>query len=165
MDSQEVMPRSRTDQLVVQELPFETMVYDLEQHKAHCLNTTATLVWKNCNGRRSVREIRDVVSGDLDVECGDDVVILALAQLQRARLLEGSQFAATSVVQTRRQVLARIAGIGGLAIALPVVTSILAPSAAEASTCLGTDAICTSPAQCCSLNCVIAGSPPLGKCQ
>ncbi len=29
---------SRRDELVVRELPDEVLVYDLRQHKAHCLN-------------------------------------------------------------------------------------------------------------------------------
>ena len=40
-----LMPRARQDELVVEELQDETLVYDLERHKARCLNRTAALVW------------------------------------------------------------------------------------------------------------------------
>ena len=33
-----LMPRARQDELVVEELPDETLVYDLKRHKARCLN-------------------------------------------------------------------------------------------------------------------------------
>jgi hypothetical protein len=41
-----LMPRARRDELVVEELDDETLVYDLERHKARCLNHTAALVWR-----------------------------------------------------------------------------------------------------------------------
>ena len=40
-------PRARTEGLVVTELPDELLVYDLERHRAHCLNPTAALVFKH----------------------------------------------------------------------------------------------------------------------
>ena len=40
-----LMPRARQDELVVEELQDETLVYDLKRHKARCLNRTAALVW------------------------------------------------------------------------------------------------------------------------
>ena len=53
-----LMPRARQDELVVEELPDETLVYDLKRHKALCLNRTsvlvlATLRWANDRGRGS----------------------------------------------------------------------------------------------------------------
>ena len=35
-----LMPRARQDELVVEELQDETLVYDLERHKACCLSRT-----------------------------------------------------------------------------------------------------------------------------
>ena len=39
-----LMPRVRQDELIVEDLQDETLVYDLERHKASCLNGTAALV-------------------------------------------------------------------------------------------------------------------------
>ena len=39
-----LMPRARQDELIVEELQDETLVYDLQRHKARCLNRTAALV-------------------------------------------------------------------------------------------------------------------------
>src|SRR2546422_8935483 len=50
-------PRQRRDGLVVQELPEETLVYDLERHKAHCLEAVAAAVWEACDGHRTVEQI------------------------------------------------------------------------------------------------------------
>ena len=41
-------PKSRTDNLVVQEMNDEVLVYDLDSNKAVCLNETAAIVWKSC---------------------------------------------------------------------------------------------------------------------
>ena len=49
---------ARHDELVVQELPDEVLVYDLRKHKAHCLNQTAAFVWNHCNGQASAANSR-----------------------------------------------------------------------------------------------------------
>ncbi len=51
-----LMPRARQDELVVEELSDETLVYDLKRHKANCLNRTAALVWQDCDGQTSVAQ-------------------------------------------------------------------------------------------------------------
>ena len=50
-------PDKRTNGLVVTELQDEVLVYDLERHRAHCLNPTAAFVFRRCDGRTSVREL------------------------------------------------------------------------------------------------------------
>ena len=51
-------PRARTEGLVVTELPDELLVYDLERHRAYCLNPTAALVFKHYL-RAGVHFVRD----------------------------------------------------------------------------------------------------------
>jgi hypothetical protein len=43
-------PEARKDGLVIQDLPEEILVYDLNTNKAHCLNQTAAYVWQACDG-------------------------------------------------------------------------------------------------------------------
>ena len=57
MKSTAALPRARKDGLVIKELSNETLVYDLERDEAHCLNQTAGLVWKQCDGRTTVTKI------------------------------------------------------------------------------------------------------------
>ncbi len=52
-NSKQPLPVARHKNLIVKELPDETLIYDLDSDKAHCLNQTAALVWKNCDGTRS----------------------------------------------------------------------------------------------------------------
>ena len=81
-------PRQRRDGLVVQELPEETLVYDLERHKAHCLEVVAAAVWEACDGERTVGEIAARATKRIGRRVPDDAAWLALRRLGRARLLE-----------------------------------------------------------------------------
>ncbi len=55
--NRQTKPRARKDELVVHELPDETLIYDLDRDRAYCLNETAAFVWQRCDGRKSAREI------------------------------------------------------------------------------------------------------------
>ena len=59
-----IFPKARSQQIVVQELPDETLVYDLKRHKALCLNRAAGLVWKRCDGQTSAPEIAALLEGN-----------------------------------------------------------------------------------------------------
>ena len=50
------LPTARQERLVIQELPDEVLIYDLDRDKAHCLNQTAAFVWKQCDGRTTVAD-------------------------------------------------------------------------------------------------------------
>ena len=50
-------PMARQNGLVVQEMPDEVLVYDLDSNKAHCLNQSAAFVWRSCDGDKSVMDI------------------------------------------------------------------------------------------------------------
>jgi hypothetical protein len=123
-------PRARTQGLVVTELPDELLVYDLERHRAHCLNPTAALVFKHCDGRRSVAQIARILRRELDVDAPADesLVWLSLDRLERARLLEERE--AAPAAPSRRELVRRVALV---AATLPVIATILAPTPAEAA--------------------------------
>ena len=124
-------PRARTQGLVVTELPDELLVYDLECHKAHCLNPTAALVFKHCDGRRSVAQIARILRRELDVPADERLVWLSLVRLERARLLEEREAAPAAAPRSSRRELLRRVGL--VAATLPVVATILAPTPAEAA--------------------------------
>jgi hypothetical protein len=82
-----MLPEARRDNLIVQELEQETLVYDLECHRAHCLNATAALVWRHCDGRSSVAAISSLLCQQHGLAADTEMVWQALGQLQRARLV------------------------------------------------------------------------------
>ena len=50
-------PKTRQNDLVVQELPDEVLIYDLKNNKAYCLNHTAAFVWQHSDGQTPVKQI------------------------------------------------------------------------------------------------------------
>lgn len=145
-------PRARQQKLLVREMASgETIVYDREGHEAHCLNRTSGMVWARCDGRSTVSEIAAAVTMELDEAFGEELVEVALAELDEAGLLEvGLEEGAGGLVFTRRQAMGRL-GKGVLIAALvPVITTILAPTPAAAGSCRPATAECTSGFQCCS---------------
>lgn len=151
------MPCSRAEQLVVQELPEETLVYDLDRHKAHCLNRAAAVVWKHCDGVTSLDQMSEILSSTTGLPSDRAVVQLALDQLDKAKLLKSPlQKVRTGPAVGRRQLLKRIGLVGGVALALPLVTSIIAPTAVSAATCLQAGKKCTTGIECCSGVCLSA---------
>ena len=142
-------PKARQDELVIEGLEDETLVYDLRTHKAHCLNQTAALVWNRCDGTSTVAEMRRALESELGTPVSAEVIWLALDRLGKANLL-ADRLPKSPVRQgmTRRDVMRRI-GIGA-AVAIPLVTSILAPTAKAGISCGHNGASCTSAANCCS---------------
>jgi hypothetical protein len=152
-------PTARKSGLVVQEVPDEVLIFDLESKKAHCLNLTAATVWKSCDGKTSIQEIASILEKQSGKGVTDDLVWLAIDQLDENRLLEGnvpSRFSG----QSRREVIKKI-GLASM-IAIPVVASLVAPKNAMANVsciCFSGDD-CTFPGfeTCTSRNCCNAAS-------
>jgi hypothetical protein len=125
-----LMPTARVEGLIVQECADETLVYDLRRHKGHCLNSTAALVWRRCDGRTTVAEVAATLQEELSPPAAEAVVWTALDRLARAQLLIARVTLTESRARRTRRELIRAAGISSL---LPVVESIVAPRAAEAA--------------------------------
>jgi hypothetical protein len=148
-EREQLIPEARRVGLVVQELSGEVLVYDRERNKAHCLNSTAARVWEYCDGKRSVAEIAHAIEAEINAPVDEDVIWLGVEQLSKTHLLqESAKLPEHKSGLSRREVMKRI-GLAA-AVALPVVTSIMAPTAAQAANCLPSGAACTTSAQCCS---------------
>jgi hypothetical protein len=140
------VPVARKEGLVIQEMPEEVLVYDLDTNKAHCLNQTAAFVWKSCDGKNSVADITKLVGNDSGTAVPEDLIWLAIDQLSEKNLLADS-LKANFTGSTRREVIKKI-GLAAV-IALPLVASLTAPTSVLAST----SCACVAVADC-------AGKPP-----
>ena len=138
-------PRARVDCLS-REFGDEVLVYDLQRDLGHCLNSTAAATWKVCDGYRSPSQIAKTLSRQFSAPVDEEVVLLALGQLADAHLLTKPE---VPVERLSRRVVIRRIGIAA-AVALPLITSIVAPTPAHAASCFPNGHPCTSPAQCCS---------------
>jgi len=146
----ERMPRARQRGLIIEDLPGEVLVFDSERDRAHCLNQTAALVWKYCDGKTTVSQMARNLELDLNTPKVDErMVSYALEQLSRDHLLEESFVPAAILSGLTRRQMVRTLGIAAV-IAVPVVTSIVVPTARAATTCTSTGQPCTTSAQCCS---------------
>ena len=139
----QVLPLARTDQLVVEELPDEVLVYDLERHAAHCLNKASAAVWKSCDGKTTVAEMTRRLGREFNAPVGEDVVWLALAQLRKFRLLEEGSGGVPLRKVSRRDLVRKYLPA---ALAVPLILSVPAPTPAQAaSKCAGAFEPCDFP--------------------
>ena len=126
-------PKARHENLVVQELGDETVVYDEKRNHVHRLNRTAAFVWKNCDGQRTVADLAEILQVEMGVSVSEEIVWLALDRLEKERLLQEKLVRPEDAKNiTRRQMLKKAALVGGMTLLLPVVQSIVAPTPAMA---------------------------------
>jgi uncharacterized membrane protein YgcG len=123
-------PKARSQGLFVQELDTELLVFDETTARAHCLNSTAALVWRYCDGNTTVAAMAARLGADAGASVDDDIVLFALSELGDRDLLERPVRAFGRGGLNRRQVLLRLGATAG--ILLPMITSIVAPSSAAA---------------------------------
>ena len=153
-----IMPSARKEGLVVKELPDEVLVYDLERHKAHCLNQSAALVWKNCDGRTTLSEMVGKLKDEFGDPLDEQSVWLALDQLASAKLLaERIERPAPRAGISRRDVIKRM-GVAA-AIGVPLVTTLLAPTAQASVSCrpCSVASPCTGQSLPCTNTCGVSG--------
>ena len=160
-----LLPKKSSKGIIVKELPDEVLVYDLDRDKAHCLNQSAAAIWERCDGRTTAAEIARAVQEKTGAPVGEEIVWLALEALGRDRLLEERMEWPIAIPRISRREAVRRIGIGA-AIAIPLVTTIIAPTPAQASTCLSKCSSCSTGAQCCSTVCAssVAGCPSGTRC-
>ena len=159
------MPRAREAGLIVRELEEETLVYDVDTDKAHCLNQTAARIWKHCDGISSMTEICELLSRTIETTVDEKVVWYALEQFNKDGLLEEKiePPAAFKIAGMSRRQMVRTLGLAAM-VAIPVVTSIVAPTPVQAgASCLPPDSKCsTDGIPCCPPNGCFGGTCSLG---
>ncbi len=145
---EQAIPQARTADIVTRDLPDEVLVYDLNNHKAHCLNHTAATVWKYCDGKATVPEITARLKSDHQLAADDATVWLAVNRLSKANLLQERVTPPAESGRMGRRAALRI----GTAIAVPLVMSIIAPTAQAACTGTGLSngTACCANSQCAS---------------
>lgn len=123
-------PLARNEDLIVEDLSDEVLIYDQRTDEAHCLTREVAMVWRVCDGRTTPADLAAAL--DLDKE----TVEAAIAELATCSLL--NNVAPDGI--TRREAGMRMAKVGGAVAATPLIYSILAPTPALASSqnfCIG----------------------------
>jgi hypothetical protein len=118
-------PLARSDDLVVEELGDELLVYDVNVDRAHSLSAPAARVWRRCDGKTSV----DALGAELGLDA--ETTARALDELDRCNLLDaGPELGAG---HTRREATIKVAKIGGAVAAAPLIVSLGLPATAAAT--------------------------------
>lgn len=122
------LPLSRQNEILVQETKEEVLIYDLKLNKVFCLNETSSIVYRACDGKTSFAELKS------KYKFTDELIFLALDGLKKGNLLE-TDYKSPFEGMSRREVIKKV----GLAtmIALPVISSLSAPTPAMAQSGCG----------------------------
>ena len=125
--------RLPSDELIVEELPDELMIYDPARNKAFCLNQTAAFVWNHCDGTKTIAELAKLMRQRMGKAGNKEVVRYALDALAKDGLLAPSTILPASGSAVTRRNLMRKLGAGAAA-ALPlIIVLIVSPANAHAS--------------------------------
>ena len=148
-------PRARTHRLVTRDLGDEILVYDLERHKAYCLNRVARQVFRHCDGETTIQDIAVRIGDALGMPVDEQSVRLGLLRLEKAHLLE---HAVGLTSRTSRREALRSLGRAAMVVT-PLVTAISVPTSAQAQA----TGVCPTLGQPC-ISTEDCGNPSLCKC-
>lgn len=132
------LPKARIDNIVVQNIEDEVLIYELTTNQAFCLNATSALIWQLCDGKTSICEISRRLSAHLQSSINEDLIWLALAQLKKENLLAGAESLPDKFEGSNRREIIKRVGSACMA-ALPVISSLVAPPATSAAS------VCVNP--------------------
>lgn len=139
------LPVARTQNLVMQNFNKEVLLYDLLTNKIYRLNETSTIIYLACDGKT---EFSDLVSKHQFTE---ELIYLSLRLLQKENLIEAKQSNYLGTLSRRE--MAHKVGLTTM-LALPVISSLIAPQAAEAQSINCLNDTCTfdnfNQGDCCS---------------
>jgi hypothetical protein len=174
------LPKSRSADVLIQEVDGELLIYDLKTDKVLCLNPTSATVWQLCDGKTTCEEMSKRIGAPIEL------VWLAVEEFQKNKLFEHE--IALNLPKDRVSRRGLLLKLGAATIALPIVGSIVAPTAAYAqSSCIPPlvapggalfgGANCGSPlatcttactndglVNCCSMSASIVGTCPSCMC-
>jgi hypothetical protein len=135
-----MIPVARRENITIQELENELMIYDKERDNYHCLNLIAATVWRYCDGHSTVEDIAEFIEQELEISAETDIrglVWLALEELESCHLIK--EYLREPVVEatpgvSRRKVMKQATLVGGFALGalFPMVRSLVAPEPAMA---------------------------------
>src|SRR5437762_990009 len=113
-----MLPLARREGLRLEELSDELMVYDVDRHKAHCLSPIAAMVWRDCDGRKTVEEISAGLQRN-GVKADEEMVWTVLHRLGKRDLLQ-EKFALPedAIRSSRRDLMRKIFEAGGKCVVL-----------------------------------------------
>jgi hypothetical protein len=149
---------------VTRDLGDELLVYDLERHKAYCLNRVAMQVFRHCDGETTIPDMALRVGSAIGMPVDEQAVRLGLVRLEKAHLVDNP--VSLTLRSSRREML-RTLGRAAVVV-VPVVTALTVPTSAQAANtgCTPRDQPCIGSGECCpGLSCNASiGNPQMKTC-
>ena len=118
-------PKSRIDHLRIADTDDGGMViYDQTRDDGHLLNSTAATVYQLADGTRSIEAITAQLAARTGVPAESDMVLVALAELNRVGLLESDGGALSRFGFDRRSFLTKLGLMTGAAALVPLIETV-----------------------------------------
>jgi hypothetical protein len=129
------LPLGRREDLLIENVGDESVVYDLESKNVHCLSPLAAVVFEHCDGRTKPADCASIAADRLGRDVSEDEVLAAVGQLEERELFFSPVLKLNGNGNgiSRRDFARRGAVAGAVAFAAPLITSIAAPTAAMAA--------------------------------
>lgn len=125
-------PRVRQRDFFSEEIHGERVIYDDSNKKVHRLNPTMSWVWSHCDGSRTLDDLIAAMQGETGNDDSRGLITSGLKQLGDANLLE-PESVDLNALRTEASIVSRRAAVAaGVSIAVPVMSSMLAPTPAAA---------------------------------
>lgn len=126
------LPKFRKADVVVQDAGSELLIYDLKTNKAYNLNETSKIVYQSCDGITTFEQLKK------NHKFSDDLIFLAIDDLKKINLLENSENIPTHFTGLSRREAVKRVGLASM-LAIPVITGLVTPTAAQTSSgrCVG----------------------------
>lgn len=127
-------PLARTDDLLVDQVESELVIYDRNERRAHCLSALAAAVFELSDGHRSMGQLTSSVGARLGEPVAESRVEEAVAELDRLGLMvTGSADLGIS----RRHMIRKGAAVSTAVVGTALVTTLSFSGIAHAASCGG----------------------------
>lgn len=125
------LPRARQDDLLIESIDEELLLYDLRSQRAHFLNASAAAIWRASDGATPVAELALALGSGGGAEHGEALAGRILRELIERDLLEDRGDDQRRLL-SRREMIERVAIPVAM---LPFVVTLSAPAPAMAQSC------------------------------
>lgn len=126
MPKTSIKPISRKNDIVIQKIDDEVLIYDLISNKVFCLNSSAAAIWEACDGSSSIADLRIIAGKKLNAKLAPDFVTFTLMQMAENGLVENVSNYLEMFDRMSRRKMVRTLGLAS-AVAIPLIASIVAP--------------------------------------
>jgi len=134
---------ARGEELLIESVGDETVIYDIKSKEAHCLKALAAVVFALADGSNTTADIAELAAYRLGQPVTEAEVVDAVAQLEQHALLDTPLVIRDGI--SRREALGRMAATGiGATVGVSMITTVMAPTALAAGSQIATGNCCGS---------------------